>query len=60
MIYVLILTVFLGIETNSVPITTKVSFSTAEECLTALETATFNTPLPYTKASAVCEKRTKT
>lgn len=60
MLYVLVLTVFLGVASNNAPITTEVTFKTPEECLKALDTSTFATPLPYTKATAVCEKRPQT
>ncbi len=60
MIYALILTVFLGVASNNAPITTEVTFKTPEECLRALDTATFSTKIPHIKATAVCEKRPQT
>lgn len=60
MIYVLVLTVFLGVVSNNAPITTEVTFKTPEECLKALDTATFSTEIPHISASAVCEKRPQT
>jgi len=60
MLYVLVLTVFLGNASTNAPITTEVSFKTPEECLKALDTATFSTKIPHIKASAVCEKRPQT
>jgi hypothetical protein len=57
MLYALVLTVFLGSQENNIPMITEVVFRTPEECLKALDTASFKTMIPHVRATAVCEKR---
>lgn len=60
MLYALILTVFLGVPGNMVPVETEILFETEKACEKALDSATVATPLPIAGAQAKCEKRPQT
>lgn len=60
MIYTLVLTIFLGFPGNFHPVISTIDFKTEKECVTAMDSASFQTDLPTVKASAHCEKRPTT
>ena len=60
MLYVLILTVFLGIPGDTAVISTEILFKTEKECQEALKVSSFETDLPFVGATAECQRRRET